>query len=104
LGAVAVFALDKLNDHALRSENALKQHLEVASLSTGEVGVVKPFVVSERIKPMPKHDGWLALNGQSTAGYPELAAIMGPNLPDYLSPPKDGRNVVFYIRAKPSAN
>lgn len=26
--------------------------------------------------------GWLAMNGQSTAGYPELAKIVGSNVPD----------------------
>gem|GEM_PF-883025 len=27
-------------------------------------------------------DGWLECNGQSTAGYPELAAVVGANVPD----------------------
>ncbi|WP_052327929.1 phage tail protein [Maridesulfovibrio hydrothermalis] len=27
-------------------------------------------------------DGWLECNGQSTAGYPELAAVVGGNVPD----------------------
>jgi phage-related tail fiber protein len=28
-------------------------------------------------------EGWLELNGQSTAGYPDLAAIVGANVPDF---------------------
>lgn len=28
-------------------------------------------------------EGWLELNGQSTAGYPDLAAVVGANVPDF---------------------
>lgn len=28
-------------------------------------------------------EGWLACNGQSTSGYPELAALVGPTVPDF---------------------
>jgi hypothetical protein len=28
-------------------------------------------------------DAWLECNGQSTAGYPELAAVVGPTVPNY---------------------
>lgn len=27
-------------------------------------------------------EGWLVCNGQSTVAYPELAAVVGPNVPD----------------------
>lgn len=28
-------------------------------------------------------EGWIELNGQSTSGYPELAALIGSNVPDF---------------------
>lgn len=35
------------------------------------------------VATMPTQGVWLECNGQSTAGYPELAAVVGANVPNY---------------------
>jgi microcystin-dependent protein len=48
----------------------------VAALSTTPVGTIVMYGASAQ------PTGWLLCNGQSTSGYPALAAVVGANVPD----------------------
>lgn len=58
------------------SFNPTSVSVQAKGVSDTPIGGVIPF----RGTTVP--DGWLECNGQSTAGYPELAAAVGPNVPD----------------------
>ncbi|WP_319764075.1 tail fiber protein [Maridesulfovibrio sp.] len=58
------------------SFNPTSVAVQARAASDTPIGGVIPY----RGSSVP--DGWLECNGQSTAGYPELAAVVGANVPD----------------------
>lgn len=58
------------------SFNPTSVAVQARAASDTPIGGVIPY----RGNSVP--DGWLECNGQSTAGYPELAAVIGANVPD----------------------
>ncbi|WP_319779088.1 tail fiber protein [Maridesulfovibrio sp.] len=58
------------------SFNPTSVAVQAKGVSDTPIGGVIPY----RGSSVP--DGWLECNGQSTAGYPELAAVVGANVPD----------------------
>jgi hypothetical protein len=57
---------------------------KIAVQAKGSGGVPVGTVVAWPVASQPEDsDAWLECNGQSTSGYPELAAIVGPTVPNY---------------------
>ncbi len=64
------------------SFNPLPVLIEASAAGGG--GVPVGTVVAWPVATNPSDaDSWLECNGQSTAGYPELAAVVGANVPNY---------------------
>ncbi len=55
--------------------------LVIGKMSEGDDGIPVGGIIESFRKTEPP--GWLFCNGQSTSGYPALAAEVGPNVPDY---------------------
>jgi hypothetical protein len=71
--------------HPLSARDAtIFDPLPIAVQAKGAGGVPVGTVVAWPVASQPEDaENWLECNGQSTAGYPELAAVVGANVPNY---------------------
>ena len=69
----------------LKSETLPRASLKLIRSSVEKsTGVPIGTILAWPSHTLPADDGvWLLCNGQSTAGYPQLSAIVGSNVPDY---------------------
>lgn len=82
----------KINGKTMLALGMLTLSVAFTGFSTGEnVNAKNGVIVEEEQVPIGSiqmwgsttpPDGWLEMNGQSTAGYPELAKVVGSTLPD----------------------